>query len=139
MASESSSTSPAGLPYSNVGDYYPRKFGPKPDVVPSGVTERKNIPLDKPDMVALDVISIQEPGPPCSLLRATALEDHAAPGDLQAGLQAPGQSTGVSGARGRLLVGTFVALCFNLLTMLSVKNKPFVYVSEANPVGPQVA
>ncbi|MGH0143825.1 UNVERIFIED_CONTAM: hypothetical protein FKN15_001250 [Acipenser sinensis] len=32
---------------------------------------------------------------------------------------------------GRLLVGTFVALCFNLLTMLSVKNKPFVYVSEA--------
>ncbi|RXM34009.1 Zinc transporter 6 [Acipenser ruthenus] len=32
---------------------------------------------------------------------------------------------------GRLLVGTCVALCFNLLTMLSVKNKPFVYVSEA--------
>uniref|UniRef100_A0A8K9WL13 Cation efflux protein transmembrane domain-containing protein n=1 Tax=Oncorhynchus mykiss TaxID=8022 RepID=A0A8K9WL13_ONCMY len=33
--------------------------------------------------------------------------------------------------RGRLLVGTFVALFFNLLTLLSVKNKPFVYVSEA--------
>uniref|UniRef100_A0A8C8F1Q8 Cation efflux protein transmembrane domain-containing protein n=1 Tax=Oncorhynchus tshawytscha TaxID=74940 RepID=A0A8C8F1Q8_ONCTS len=32
---------------------------------------------------------------------------------------------------GRLLVGTFVALFFNLLTLLSVKNKPFVYVSEA--------
>ncbi|KAG9334199.1 hypothetical protein JZ751_008497 [Albula glossodonta] len=31
---------------------------------------------------------------------------------------------------GRLLVGTFVALFFNLLTMLSVKNKPFMYVSE---------
>ncbi|KAM6459569.1 zinc transporter 6 isoform 2-T3 [Liasis olivaceus] len=32
---------------------------------------------------------------------------------------------------GRLLVGTFVALTFNLVTMLSVKNKPFAYVSEA--------
>ncbi|KAG9332870.1 hypothetical protein JZ751_014474 [Albula glossodonta] len=32
---------------------------------------------------------------------------------------------------GRLLVGTFVALFFNLLTLLSVKNKPFAYVSEA--------
>ncbi|XP_007435410.1 zinc transporter 6 isoform X1 [Python bivittatus] len=32
---------------------------------------------------------------------------------------------------GRLLVGTFVALTFNLFTMLSVKNKPFAYVSEA--------
>lgn len=31
---------------------------------------------------------------------------------------------------GRLLVGTFVALFFNLLTLLSVKNKPFVFVSE---------
>lgn len=31
--------------------------------------------------------------------------------------------------RGRLLVGTFVALFFNLLTLLSVKNKPFVFVS----------
>ncbi|KAK2504570.1 hypothetical protein MC885_011906 [Smutsia gigantea] len=33
--------------------------------------------------------------------------------------------------RGRLLVGTFVALSFNLFTMLSVRNKPFAYVSEA--------
>ncbi|XP_032072183.1 zinc transporter 6 [Thamnophis elegans] len=32
---------------------------------------------------------------------------------------------------GRLLVGTFVALTFNLFTMLSIKNKPFAYVSEA--------
>ncbi|KAF7253360.1 Zinc transporter 6 [Varanus komodoensis] len=32
---------------------------------------------------------------------------------------------------GRLLVGTFVALSFNLFTMLSVRNKPFSYVSEA--------
>ncbi|XP_003472939.2 zinc transporter 6 isoform X1 [Cavia porcellus] len=32
---------------------------------------------------------------------------------------------------GRLLVGTFVALSFNLFTMLSVRNKPFTYVSEA--------
>eukprot|EP00064_Thunnus_orientalis_P021872 superscaffoldBa00006931_g22042 len=31
---------------------------------------------------------------------------------------------------GRLLVGTFVALFFNLLTLLSVRNKPFSYVSE---------
>uniref|UniRef100_A0A3Q4GQB2 Solute carrier family 30 member 6 n=1 Tax=Neolamprologus brichardi TaxID=32507 RepID=A0A3Q4GQB2_NEOBR len=31
---------------------------------------------------------------------------------------------------GRLLVGTFVALFFNLLTLLSVRNKPFAYVSE---------
>ncbi|KAM8809177.1 zinc transporter 6 isoform 2-T2 [Eudromia elegans] len=32
---------------------------------------------------------------------------------------------------GRLLVGTFVALFFNLFTMLSVRNKPFAYVSDA--------
>ncbi|MGH0142498.1 UNVERIFIED_CONTAM: hypothetical protein FKN15_040948 [Acipenser sinensis] len=38
------------------------------------------------------------PGPPCSYLRATALEDHAALGCLQAGPQAPGQSTGVASA-----------------------------------------
>lgn len=37
---------------------------------------------------------------------------------------------------GRLLVGTFVALFFNLLTLMSVRNKPFAYVSEGtvNPV-----
>uniref|UniRef100_A0A2K5KXQ8 Zinc transporter 6 n=2 Tax=Cercopithecinae TaxID=9528 RepID=A0A2K5KXQ8_CERAT len=33
---------------------------------------------------------------------------------------------------GRLLVGTFVALSFNLFTMLSIRNKPFFYVSSAN-------
>lgn len=32
--------------------------------------------------------------------------------------------------RGRLLVGTCAALFFNLLTLLSVRNKPFAYVSE---------
>uniref|UniRef100_H3CAZ9 Solute carrier family 30 member 6 n=1 Tax=Tetraodon nigroviridis TaxID=99883 RepID=H3CAZ9_TETNG len=32
---------------------------------------------------------------------------------------------------GRLLVGTLVALFFHLLTLLSVRNKPFSYVSEA--------
>ncbi|XP_072368036.1 zinc transporter 6 isoform X2 [Scyliorhinus torazame] len=48
------------------GDYYPRKFGPKPDVVPSGVTERKISPfgigLDKPDMVVVDVVNVKEEG-----------------------------------------------------------------------------
>lgn len=45
---------------------------------------------------------------------------------------------------GRLLVGTFVALFFNLVTLMSVRNKPFAYVSEGtstrllpvNPVHP---
>ncbi|XP_072565496.1 zinc transporter 6 [Paramormyrops kingsleyae] len=64
MAVEGSSTSPLGLAYHNVGDYYPRKLGPKPDVVPSGVTERKVSPSDKPDMVAVDVINIKEPDLP---------------------------------------------------------------------------
>ncbi|KAM4599474.1 zinc transporter 6 [Fundulus diaphanus] len=54
------STSP-GLSYQTAGDFYPRKFGSKPDVVPSGVTERKVVPLDKPDMVSVDVINIKEP------------------------------------------------------------------------------
>ncbi|KAJ8387299.1 hypothetical protein AAFF_G00157950 [Aldrovandia affinis] len=61
MAMDSSSTSPPVLFYHNDGDYYPRSLGPKPDVVPSGVTERKVGPLDKPDMVAVDVINIKEP------------------------------------------------------------------------------
>ncbi|KAJ8285139.1 hypothetical protein COCON_G00039890 [Conger conger] len=60
MAMDYTSTSTAGLSYQNVGDYYPRKLGPKPDVVPCGVTERKVSPLDKPDMVAVDVISLNE-------------------------------------------------------------------------------
>lgn len=50
----------SGLSYHNAGDLYPRNFGPKPDVVPSGVTERKVGPLDKPDMVSVDVINIKE-------------------------------------------------------------------------------
>lgn len=57
MAMDGMTTSPSGLSYHNVGDFYPRKFGSKPDVVPSGVTERKVGPLDKPDMVAVDVIN----------------------------------------------------------------------------------
>ncbi|XP_023183211.1 zinc transporter 6 [Xiphophorus maculatus] len=57
------STSP-GLSYQTAGDFYPRKFGSKPDVVPSGVTERKVVPLDKPDMVSVDVINIKEPDVP---------------------------------------------------------------------------
>lgn len=52
-------------PYHNVGEFYPRKFGPKPDVVPSGVTERKVMPLDKPDMVTLDVLNVIEAGLLC--------------------------------------------------------------------------
>lgn len=41
-------------------------------------------------------------------------------------------STCASVCRGRLLVGTLVALFFHLLTLLSVRNKPFSYVSEGN-------
>ncbi|KPP56188.1 hypothetical protein Z043_126239 [Scleropages formosus] len=63
MALDGSSTSPLVMPYHTAGDYYPRKLGPKPDVVPSGVTERKVGPLDKPDMmVSVDIINIKEPG-----------------------------------------------------------------------------
>lgn len=42
----------------------------------------------------------------------------------------------VSLCSGRLLVGTFVALFFNLLTLLSVRNKPFTYVSEGTATTP---
>ena len=62
MAMDGMTTSPSGLSYHNVGDFYPRKFGSKPDVVPSGVTERKVGPLDKPDMVAVDVVNINDSG-----------------------------------------------------------------------------
>ncbi|KAL6102148.1 slc30a6 [Pungitius sinensis] len=58
MATDGMMSTSSGLPYHNAGDYYPRKFGSKPDVVPSGVTERKVGPPDKPDMVSVDVISI---------------------------------------------------------------------------------
>lgn len=56
------STSSSGLSFHSAGDFYPRKFGPKPDVVPCGVTERK---VDKPDMVSVDVINGTESGLLC--------------------------------------------------------------------------
>ncbi|XP_040906296.1 zinc transporter 6 [Toxotes jaculatrix] len=60
MAMDGMMSTSSGLSYHNAGDFYPRKFGPKPDVVPSGVTERKVGPLDKPDMVSVDVINIKD-------------------------------------------------------------------------------
>lgn len=59
------STSSAQPYHHNAGDFYPRKFGPKPDVVPCGVTERKVVPLDKPDMVSVDVINVGDSGLLC--------------------------------------------------------------------------
>ncbi|XP_020482539.2 zinc transporter 6 [Labrus bergylta] len=60
MAMDGIMSTSSGLSYHNAGDFYPRKFGTKPDVVPSGVTERKVGPLDKPDMVSVDVININD-------------------------------------------------------------------------------
>ncbi|KAK5854320.1 hypothetical protein PBY51_015400 [Eleginops maclovinus] len=60
MAMDGMMSTSSGLSYHNAGDFYPRKFGPKPDVVPSGVTERKVGPLDKPDMVSVDVLNVTE-------------------------------------------------------------------------------
>lgn len=65
MATDGMMSTSSGLPYHNTGDFYPRKFGSKPDVVPSGVTERKVGPLDKPDMVSVDVISVGDSGLLC--------------------------------------------------------------------------
>jgi len=65
MALDGSSTSVMAHnnPYhSHVSDYYGRKLSNKPDVVPSGVTERKVSPSDKPDMVVLDVLGIKDSG-----------------------------------------------------------------------------
>ncbi|KAF3707910.1 Zinc transporter 6 [Channa argus] len=217
----------SGLSYHSAGDFYSRKIGPKPDVVPSGVTERKVGPLDKPDMVSVDVINISDPDVPmhrkkhehdtyalgtihpfrkthrsifgkllqefrlvtsdrrsptktplswrillfgalnllctgcllmwCSSTNSMALTAYtyltifdlfrferlevlavfASTVLIQLGalfilkesverfMEQPEVHTG------RLLVGTFVALFFNLLTLLSVRNKPFSYVSEA--------
>ncbi|CAL8360807.1 unnamed protein product [Boreogadus saida] len=57
------STSSAGAPYHGVGDYYPRKYGSKPDVVPSGVTERKVFPPEPPpDAVSVDVLHSGDSG-----------------------------------------------------------------------------
>uniref|UniRef100_A0AAR2KNW3 Cation efflux protein transmembrane domain-containing protein n=1 Tax=Pygocentrus nattereri TaxID=42514 RepID=A0AAR2KNW3_PYGNA len=230
MAMDGMSTSPAGLSFHNGSDFYPRKLGPKPDVVPSGVTERKVGAVDKPDMVAVDVINFQDSDTPLhrkkqetdtyvlgtihpfrkthkSFLGKFVQEFNLVASDRRSWkillfgvmnvictacllmwcnstnsmaltaytyltifdlfslitclmsswvtMKKPSQlfSFGFErfevlavfastvlvqlGAlfilkeRGRLLVGTFVALFFNLLTLLSVKNKPFVYVSEA--------
>ncbi|XP_046885794.1 zinc transporter 6 [Hypomesus transpacificus] len=240
MAMDGLSTSQSGLSYA--GDFYPRKFGPKPDVVPSGITERKVGPLDKPDMVAVDVINIQDSDIPlhrkkqehdtyvlgtihpfrkthrslfgkllqefrlvtserrswrillfgvlnvlctgCLLMWCSSTNSMALTAytyltifDLFSlitcltsswvSMKKPSQLYSFGFERlevvavfastvlvqlgalfilkesverfveqpevhtGRLLVGTFVALFFNLLTLLSVRNKPFVYVSEA--------
>ncbi|XP_016389605.1 zinc transporter 6 [Sinocyclocheilus rhinocerous] len=230
MALDGSSTSVMAHenPYHiHVSDYYSRSLSNKPDVVPSGVTERKVSPSDKPDMVALDVISIKESDAPVhrkkreadtgvlgtihpfrrthrSVLGRVAQEFSLVTSDRRSwrillfavlnlicmacllmwcsstnsmALTAYTYLTifdlfrcvfcGLSFERlevlavfastvlvqlgalfilkesverfveqpevhtGRLLVGTFVALFFNLLTLLSVKNKPFVFVSEA--------
>lgn len=65
MAMDGMMSTSSGLSYHNAGDFYPRKFGQKPDVVPSGVTERKVGPLDKPDMVSVDVLNLNDPGLLC--------------------------------------------------------------------------
>ena len=55
------STSSGGAPYH--GDYYPRKYGSTPDVVPSGVTERKAFPPEPPpDAVSVDVLHTGDSG-----------------------------------------------------------------------------
>ncbi|KAL7841828.1 hypothetical protein SRHO_G00255190 [Serrasalmus rhombeus] len=242
MAMDGMSTSPAGLSFHNGSDFYPRKLGPKPDVVPSGVTERKVGAVDKPDMVAVDVINFQDSDTPLhrkkqetdtyvlgtihpfrkthkSFLGKFVQEFNLVASDRRSWkillfgvmnvictacllmwcnstnsmaltaytyltifdlfslitclmsswvtMKKPSQLFSFGFERfevlavfastvlvqlgalfilkesverfmeqpevhtGRLLVGTFVALFFNLLTQLSVKNKPFVYVSEA--------
>ncbi|XP_016348784.1 zinc transporter 6 [Sinocyclocheilus anshuiensis] len=245
MALDGSSTSVMAHenPYHiHVSDYYSRSLSNKPDVVPSGVTERKVSPSDKPDMVALDVISIKESDAPVhrkkreadtcvlgtihpfrkthrSVLGRFAQEFSLVTSDRRSWrillfavlnlictacllmwcsstnsmaltaytyltifdlfslitcllsfwvtMKKPSQVYSFGFERlevlavfastvlvqlgalfilkesverfveqpevhtGRLLVGTFVALFFNLLTLLSVKNKPFVFVSEA--------
>ncbi|XP_041865823.1 zinc transporter 6 isoform X2 [Melanotaenia boesemani] len=220
MAMDGILSTSSGLPYHNVGDFYPRKFGSKPDVVPTGVTERKVGPLDKLDMVSVDVINIKDPDVPvhkkkhehdtfvlgtihpfrkahrsifgkvvqefrlvasdrrswrillfgafnllctgcllmwCSSTNSMALTAYtyltifdlfrfdrlevlavfSSTVLVQLGalfilkesverlMEQPEVHTG------RLLVGTFVALFFNLLTLLSIRNKPFTFVSEA--------
>ncbi|TNN73576.1 Zinc transporter 6 [Liparis tanakae] len=220
----------SGMSYHNAGDYYPRKFGTKPDVVPSGVTERKVGPLDKPDMVSVDVLNVSDSDvhlhrkkhehdtyvlgtihpfrkthksffgklqqefrlvtsdrrswrillfgalnllcTGCLLMWCSSTNSMALTAytyltifDLFSlitclisswvTMKKPSQVYSFGFDRlevlavfastvliqlgalfilkesGRLLVGTFVALFFNLLTLLSVRNKPFAYVSEA--------
>ncbi|XP_071335927.1 zinc transporter 6 [Trachinotus anak] len=242
MAMDGMMSTSSGLSYHNAGDFYPRKFGSKPDVVPSGVTERKVGPLDKPDMVSVDVINIKDSDVPLhrkkhehdtyvlgtihpfrkthrSLLGKLLQEFRLVASDRRSWrillfgslnllctgcllmwcsstnsmaltaytyltifdlfslitclisswvtMKKPSQLYSFGFERlevlavfastvlvqlgalfilkesverfmeqpevhtGRLLVGTFVALFFNLLTLLSVRNKPFAYVSEA--------
>lgn len=248
MALDGSSTSVVmahSNPYhhhSHAADYYSRKLSNKPDVVPSGVTERKVFPADKPDMVALDVLGITDSDAPvyrqkqeadtlvlgtihpfrkahrsvlgklaqefglvtsdrrswkillfgalnvvctgCLLMWCSSTNSMALTAytyltifdlfslitcllSLWVTMKKPSQMYSFGFQRfevlavfsstvlvqlgslfilkesverfveqpevhtGRLLVGTFVALFFNLLTLLSVKNKPFVFVSEA--------
>uniref|UniRef100_A0A8C7YRM9 Solute carrier family 30 member 6 n=1 Tax=Oryzias sinensis TaxID=183150 RepID=A0A8C7YRM9_9TELE len=203
MAMDAMMSTSTGLSYSNVGEFYPRKFGPKPDVVPSWVTERKVGPLDKPDMVSVDVLNLQNPDVPihrkkqehdtyvlgtfhpfrksnrsvvgkflqevrlvasdrrswrillfgalnllctgCLLMWCSSTNSMALTAytyltifDLFSlitclvsswvTMKKPSQFYSFGG---RLLVGTFVALFFNLSTLMSVRNKPFAYVSEA--------
>uniref|UniRef100_A0AAQ5Y2D5 Cation efflux protein transmembrane domain-containing protein n=1 Tax=Amphiprion ocellaris TaxID=80972 RepID=A0AAQ5Y2D5_AMPOC len=237
MAMDGMMSTSSALSYHNAGDFYPRKFGPKPDVVPSGVTERKVGPLDKPDMVSVDVINIKDADVPmhrkkhehdtyvlgtihpfrkthrsifgkllqefrlvasdrrswrillfgtlnllctgCLLMWCSSTNSMALTAytyltifDLFSlitclisswvTMKKPSQVYSFGFERlevlavfastvlvqlgalfilkeryflslysGRLLVGTFVALFFNLLTLLSVRNKPFAFVSEA--------
>uniref|UniRef100_A0AAY4BKI3 Cation efflux protein transmembrane domain-containing protein n=1 Tax=Denticeps clupeoides TaxID=299321 RepID=A0AAY4BKI3_9TELE len=237
---DGASTSSGAMAYH--GDYYPRKLGPKPDVVPTGITERKAGPADKPHMVKVDVINVSDPDIPMhrkkqetdtyilgtihpfrkthkSIFGKLYLEFRLVASDRRSwrillfgmlnvictacllmwcnstnsmaltaytyltifdlfslitclisswvAMKKPSQSYSFGFERfevlavfastvlvqlgalfilkesverfvkqpdihtGRLLVGTFVALFFNLLTLLSVKNKPFSYVSEA--------
>ncbi|KAK9963904.1 hypothetical protein ABG768_005123 [Culter alburnus] len=245
MALDGSSTSVMAHnnPYhSHISDYYSRKLSNKPDVVPSGVTERKVSPSDKPDMVVLDVISVKDSDAPvhrkkhetdtyvlgtihpfrkthrsvlgkfsqefslvtsdrrswrillfgvlnlvctaCLLMWCSSTNSMALTAytyltifdlfslitcllSFWVTMKKPSQVFSFGFERfevlavfastvlvqlgalfilkesverfveqpevhtGRLLVGTFVALFFNLLTLLSVKNKPFVFVSQA--------
>ncbi|TRY91626.1 hypothetical protein DNTS_021769 [Danionella cerebrum] len=196
-------------------DHHSRPLGNRPDVVPSGVTERKPTPADKPDMVVLDVLGLTGSEPPlhrkklemdthalgtihpfrrpqrsvlgrfsqefsfvtsdrrswrillfallnllctgCLLMWCSSTNSMALTAytyltifdlfslmtcllSLWVTMKKPSQSYSFGVERfveqpevhtGRLLVGTCVALFFNLLTLLSVKNKPFAFVSEA--------
>uniref|UniRef100_A0A3P8WDV4 Solute carrier family 30 member 6 n=1 Tax=Cynoglossus semilaevis TaxID=244447 RepID=A0A3P8WDV4_CYNSE len=203
----------AAISYHSAGDFYPRKFGPKPDVVPRGVMDKEAGTAGKPDMVSVDVININDSDIPlhrkkhecdtyvlgtihpfrkthrsifgkllqefrlvssdrrswrillfgslnllctgcllmwCSSTNSmgtythTHTHTHTHFGFERLEVVAVFASTVLVqlGALfilkercvfhvGRLLVGTFVAFFFNLLTLLSVRNKPFSYVSEA--------
>ncbi|MGH0176981.1 UNVERIFIED_CONTAM: hypothetical protein FKN15_074241 [Acipenser sinensis] len=69
-------------------------FGLK-DSVQKFQTQVSDITNNIKDLVQTQIV----PDSPCSCLRATASEDNAALGSLQASPQAPGQTTGVAGAR----------------------------------------